>query len=345
MKTSKFILALIFLVRSALFANELPLLDFDKMVSDFILDEKQIMVPGYPDAFNPSIIRWGNGKLLLCFRYRDQVTKVANLIGFAWLNEDFVVEGDPILLTITGDLPLKLSKAQGPRLIKIGNIYYIAYNNSLSDKEPEARRMILAHLHYSKNKFYINEPKLILSYKGDPKHWREKNWSPFDYKGYIHFSYTLDPHQVIKYSKTDNKYTTVAITDGFFDWDLGELHGRTPALLDGDHYIGFFHSWKELKSEQSNGIKKSHFFMGAYRFGNKPPFQLTHISEEPIMGKTFFHAPEYTTWKPLKVIYPGGFVFNEDYIWVVYGRQDHECWVLKMDKKGLINSLAPIYRE
>jgi hypothetical protein len=167
---------------------------------------------------------------------------------------------------------------------------------------------------------------------------------PFDHKGYAHFSYTLDPHRVFRLSKNDNKLSTVGLTGGNINWSesFGEIHGGTPSLKDGDSYFGFFHSWKDLKSIQSKGEKISHFFMGAYLFNEKPPFELTHISDKPIIGKTFFHGPDYETWKPIKAIYPGGFVFTKKHVWVVYGRQDHECWVVKMDKKALIQSLISV---
>ncbi len=318
------------------------LVDFDKMISDFILEERQIVIPGHPFAFNPSILRWVDGKLLLSFRERDPSTGVADLIGFVWLDADFHPVGEASFLMIHRDIPLKISKAQGARIFQVGNIFCIAYNNIISDSEPETRRMIVAHLNYKNRRFFIRNPEFILDYKGDPSHWREKNWSPFDCRGYIHFSYSLNPHRVFKLPKFDNTCATVGLTEANIDWPWGEMRGGSPALFDEDHYLGFFHSWKDLKSVQSNGEKISHYFMGAYRHKKAPPFEITHVSENPIIGKTFFHAPEYPTWKPLKVIYPGGHIFDKKFIWVVYGRQDHECWLVKLDKKALLKSLVPV---
>jgi predicted GH43/DUF377 family glycosyl hydrolase len=82
--------------------------------------------------------------------------------------------------------------------------------------------------------------------------------------------------------------------------------------------------------------------MGAYLFQAGSPFEVTHVSKEPIIGKTFYHSKEYETWKPLKVIYPGGMILNENFVWVVYGKQDHECWIVKMDKKKLLDTLVPL---
>ena len=38
---------------------------------------------------------------------------------------------------------------------------------------------------------------------------------------------------------------------------------------------------------------------------------------------------------------PCGFIANSDYIWVTLGRQDHEIWIIKLDKFKLMQSLVP----
>jgi predicted GH43/DUF377 family glycosyl hydrolase len=266
-------------------------------------------------------------------------------MGFVWLNENFEPESMPTLLKIYGDRPLKISRAQDPRLIRSGDKYYIAYNNILSDDDLETRRMVTAELFYQDNQFYISSPKYHLCFSGDKKNWREKNWSPFDYEGTFHFSYSLNPHRVFLPIEENDSCETIAVTKANVFWNWGELRGGTPALLDGDEYLGFFHSFIDIKTVQSNGEKMSHYFMGAYRFESKPPFSLTQISPEPIIGKQFYTPPQYPTWKPLRVVFPGGLVFDNDAIWVVYGRQDFECWVVKMDKKLLMNSLISVEKD
>jgi hypothetical protein len=83
--------------------------------------------------------------------------------------------------------------------------------------------------------------------------------------------------------------------------------------------------------------------MGAYTFSESPPFPLIRISPEPIMGRGFSSGESYLPyWKPVCVVFPGGFIFDDTSIWLVYGRQDHELWVAKLDKQGLLNSLIPI---
>ncbi len=41
-------------------------------------------------------------------------------------------------------------------------------------------------------------------------------------------------------------------------------------------------------------------------------------------------------------VYPGGFVYDDNYIWVVYGKADCQVWIMKMDKKALLDSLSTV---
>jgi predicted GH43/DUF377 family glycosyl hydrolase len=327
------------LVPLALMAS-LP--DLEKGAHEFVLEEKQISIPGHPGAFNPSIVRWNNGKLLLSFRSWESGVPFPNLIGFVWLTEEFEVEGEPMMLSIYGDRELTVSRAQDPRLIQVGDIYYIVYNNILSDSDLEVRRMVWAPLQYGDKGFFIENPQYITEFEGDIKNWREKNWAPFDLNGKLAFSYSLNPHRVFEPLHGTEECKTLAVTTAQIDWKWGELRGGTPALLEGGEYFGFFHTFIDMKSVQSKGKKISHYFMGAYRFQSEYPYALTQISPEPILGKEFYTPPDYPTWKPLRVVFPGGLIFNDQFIWVVYGRQDFETWVVKMDKKALLESLISV---
>ncbi len=96
-----------------------------------------------------------------------------------------------------------------------------------------------------------------------------------------------------------------------------------------------------MATAQSQGKSIKHYFFGAYTFDSCPPFSISGVSSSPIVGKDFYSGPEYKTVKPLRVVLPCGFVFYDHYVWVVYGKQDHEVWVAKLCKKGLYASLVP----
>ncbi len=82
--------------------------------------------------------------------------------------------------------------------------------------------------------------------------------------------------------------------------------------------------------------------MGAYTFAKEPPFAITAMSQSPIIGKNFYHGPEYTMIKPCRVVFPCGIVIDDQCVWVVFGRQDHEVWMAKLDKRGLYANLIPV---
>jgi len=96
----------------------------------------------------------------------------------------------------------------------------------------------------------------------------------------------------------------------------------------------------DMKSIHSGDQEALHYFIGAYTFDLEPPFAIRKMSPEPIIGHHFYKRETYIPyWKPVRVVFPCGFIFDKDYIWISYGRQDHEIWVVKLDKQGLLDSL------
>lgn len=157
--------------------------------------------------------------------------------------------------------------------------------------------------------------------------------------------YSLLPHCIFHPIFGTGACETVASTQSDFSWDWGVPRGGTQALLDGDHYLAFFHSWKDLPSAQSNGRKISHYVMGAYTFQAHPPFAITAMSPEPIVAENFYRPPYHRTWKPMRCVFPAGMIINENDVWISYGRQDHEIWIAKLDKEKLLQSLVPVTAE
>lgn len=334
---------LIFLILT-FFLSSIPslhaLIDLDAMAQDYVLEMKQIDIPEYPLSLNPSIIRW-KGSLLLCFRIRNPLTNTADRIGLVWLDENFKPKSDPQVLNIKN--PFLPAFPQDPKLLTIGNTLFIVYSNILDkNSKGEFRRMFISSLDERSGTFYASTPVIMKKFVGENPIRREKNWTPFDYKGNMLLAYSLAPHRIFHPLFSKNECDLFALSQGDIEWKWGELRGGTPALLIDGQYLAFFHSSKAMKTKQSNGKMMSHYFMGAYAFSGVPPFEITGISPEPIVGDKFYNGPEYKTWKPLRVVFPGGYVHDDNYIWVVYGREDHEMWVVKLDKKGVMNSLLPV---
>lgn len=318
------------------------IIDLDQTIQKFILDTQKIEIPGCPDAFNPTIIRWKD-KYLMCFRIRDPLTALTHQIGCIWLDDFFKPIGPPTLLSIEFKFLFFPPRTQDPRLISMGEELYILFNDMINFGNSQMRRMYIGKMQCDGTCFFVEEPEVLLHFNGERSDKHEKNWAPFVYGNQLLLSQSINPHHVLRSISESNACETIALThSSLISWEWGELRGGTPALKDGDEYLAFFHSSKDMKTIQSNGQKITHYFMGAYTFKGEPPFNLTKISPEPIVANTFYKEPYYKTWKPIRVVFPSGFIYDDKYIWISYGRQDYEVCIIKLDKEGLYKSLIPV---
>jgi len=203
--------------------------------------------------------------------------------------------------------------------------------------------MWTAKLEFDGKNFQLREKQKLSYYEGENPLRREKNWVPFDYKGSLHLAYSLSPHQIFQPLEGTDCCYTVGTSETNIQWHWGELRGGTPAININERYLSFFHSSIEIPSAHSNGIIVPHYFIGAYIFSKEPPFEITHISRKPIIGKQFYSGEEYPYyWKPVCVVFPCGILAEGNVIWLTYGRQDHEIWIAKIDRVGLLRSLGKV---
>ncbi len=315
------------------------LLDLEKLAQDFVLETKRIQIPGYPGAFNPSVVRYGDA-ILMCFRIRDSRTGTVNKIGLVYLDENLDPIGNVKVLEIRAN-PLQRKCEQDPRLIKVGGRFYVVYSNFMGGVESDVRRVFVSELRCDGDRFYLENPECLSCFEGERKERWEKNWSPFDYHGDVHLAYSVVPHRILR-PIGGGMCETAALTKSSIRWDWGVLRGGTPALEHDGEYLTFFHSCKDMTTANSQGKHLIHYFMGAYTFSLEPPFHIKKFSRKPIFAKGFYSPPYYKTWKPLRVVFPGGFIFDSRHIWVFYGRQDHEICVVKLDKDLFMKSLVPV---
>lgn len=329
-------LALPFFQLSALLRN------LEEPPSSFILETKRLEIPGFPDAFNPSIIPWKD-HFLLSFRFRDRVTGSTNKIGLIETTLAFDLSKEtPFILEIRQSDPLLKEAVEDARLIMVGDELYVVYNNFAWTPTEPNRRVYIGRLAYQDNAFHLLETFPLLSFEGSIDARKEKNWSPFLWNNSLYLIYSLMPHKILKPILGTNSCITEASSDSTIVWPWGTPRGGTQAWLVEGEYLSFFHSVKSMKTVHSEGKEMPHYFMGAYTFASHPPFNITRVSPKPILGKNFYTGPAYQTWKPLRALFPGGFIADDQWIWVFYGRQDHEMWVVKLDKKGLYESLLPV---
>lgn len=239
------------------------LIDLEENRQEFVLKTQKIAIKGFPDAFNPSIIRWNN-QFLMSFRARDLNTGQASLVGLIELDEHFQPINSPQLLYTCG-----LNHIQDARLIVVDNKLYMPFSALF----PCGRRMCVAELFYDGNQFSILKCEPLFHFDGDGRKF-EKNWTPFEYNEYLLFSYSMFPHKVFLPLFGESKCLTVDYTQANESWTWGEVRGGTQAFLIDNQYLAFFHSSIEMASLQSSGKKMPHYFMGAITFENTPPFYI-----------------------------------------------------------------------
>lgn len=321
---------------------------FDNETSDFIIETKQIIIPEHPHAFNPSVIRW-QGRLLLCFREITSLTTrssscpfgCASRLGLVWLDEELNPISQPTML----EFPYQqVHRTEDARLVIVGDDLYIVYSDHIDyDLPGKGCRVFIATILQEAQSFSLNNIECLSQFEGENCFRHEKNWVPFDYFGNILLSYTISPHQVLFPLLGTGYCETFSTSERRIDWQWGELRGGTPAVLVDGQYLGFFHSSQEMCTTYSEGENSLHYFMGAYTFTSHYPFYITQISPRPIFNEDLYRSPPYVPyWKPIRAVFPCGMIVEGDEIWVSFGKQDHEMWIMKIDKARLMNSLISV---
>jgi predicted GH43/DUF377 family glycosyl hydrolase len=331
------------------------LVDLEKFKSEFVLETKKIEIPNHPEAFNASIVSW-RGSLILSFRelplsaeavsnqiYSSSISR----IGLVFLNSDFAVDGEAYILEIPGTVVNGelLSRAEDARLINVDERLYIVYSDNRDEEVTEGRfRMYVGELDFDGRSFSLKSLERLEDFPGESSIRREKNWVPFDYRGNLFLSYSISPHLVFEPFLDDSgSCDFVSLSTPDINWNWGEIRGGTPALRIGSKYLAFFHSSIDMVSVHSEGDKALHYFIGAYTFEKDAPFRITHVSKEPIIGENFYHGKKYPYyWKPVQAVFPCGFVYDGEFIYLSYGRQDHEIWIAKLDREKLLESLIEV---
>lgn len=330
---------LFFLCCATAFGN---LIDFEDNLSEFVLETKRIEIPGFPDAFNPSIISW-RGYTLMSFRYiPDAKRPFTSHLGLCFLDDDFNAIGRPFTLNLRDASIPSPCRAEDARLIIAHDQLYMIYSDNIEEKISKGGfRMHIAELHFEDDQFVAENIERLERYDGENPSIREKNWVPFVHNGDLLLAYSITPHRIFRPSL--DFCDTLFLTHNPISWDWGELRGGTQAHLVDGQYLSFFHSAKKLESTHSDGKTTMHYFIGAYTFSPFPPFTLTQISPHPIVGRNFYRGHSYKPyWGPVNVVFPCGYVWDNDHIWLSFGRQDRECWIAKIDKRGLLRSFMPI---
>lgn len=322
-------------------------MDLEEFPDPWVVELKQIEVPGFPDAFNPSIVRYED-KYLMSFRnIPSRKDSFTSYLGLVFLDANFQIVGEPQILPTRLPGASVPSRAADGRLIWVGKELYIIYDDNEDPVLSKSGfRVFIGKIGWDGERFTLEKTEKITQYEGADPMLREKSWTPFVYESGLLLSYSIVPHRIFAPLLGQSCCDTVAETSATLDWPWGTMRGGTPALQGiaaQNEYLSFFHSSIRMESEQSEGKMMLHYFIGAFTFSPSFPFPITRVSPFPIIAKKFYSGPAHQHyWHPLRVVFPGGFVFDNQYIYLFYGRQDHEIWMAKIEKEGLLKSLIAV---
>ncbi len=309
-------------------------------LNNIVLETKQLILKEFPNAYNPSIIGFRDG-YILTFRYTPyQKNPAISYIGIVLLNDQFDPISNPELLLTRDRNSITQSQSEDARLFSCRDRIFIIYNDNIEKNNPETyerRDIFIAELVYNDDYFSLLPPTKMVCHEKLSQMW-QKNWVPFEWNHVLYLTYSISPHEVMYVNLSTGACYSSYVTFSPIEWRYGTLRGSSAATLVDGEYLAFFHSGTKMASSASNGEQTWHYFMGAYTFSSKPPFETSRISPHPITGPGFYAPSQY--WK--KIIFPGGYIVRDPYIYVAYGRDDGEMWIAKMDKKELMASLVSV---
>lgn len=302
-----------------------------------IIDTKQIKIPGYPNAYNPSLIPYKDG-YLLSFRFisrRPDVVKTdfrtdLSFIGIARLDKKFKVSEKTIQLLHIVSHSQKISlTAEDARLFHIGNRIFIFFNDLPLFQAHDGFAMYFAELIEERGTFVLKEPAKLLKTPFATS--IEKNWSPFVSGNQLYVIYSTQPQIVLEVDLNTGDCQEVVWGNPNLDWNLGIVRGGTPAYPVNDQMLTFFHSSFPAKVSKGRA-----YVMGAYTFDKEPPFSIRTISLTPLGDLSY-----YTQDNSTKVVFPGGLVVQDPYLLVAWGKNDKQIFITTFDKEKLLTSMGP----
>lgn len=313
----------------------------EKKLQKVVVGKKKIQLDAFPNSFNPSLGKTDQG-MLLSFRYSPKPTEPwISFIGVVLLDSNLEPISQPELLHTRLWNNRTPSQSEDARLFSYKGDAYVMFNDNYDVINPssEGRRDIfIAKITFKDGHFIVSEPqRLIHKDKYFSQTW-QKNWVPFEWKDKLFIGYSIIPHEIISPEISNGVCQSLYKTRAKVNWNWGALRGGTPALLVNGEYLAFFHSSIPTISEASHNIKMLHYYMGAYTFSAKPPFQITKMTPLPIISKGFYTKSNYH----LRVIFPGGYVISGSKIYLAYGKDDNEIWVATIDKDLLKEVLLPV---
>lgn len=268
-------------------------------------DFRKANSPGL-DYFNPAIVRRDDGLWLVTRRseVRDGLTYGFNSLMAFKLDENHLPQyGKQITIerAATGE------HFEDPRAMFHAGSWWLSVCNFViyqQSKTWTGAHQIFLEIDRDWQSVRRHDPiygrnaSTLFEQKGD-----EKNWLWFEHDGRLFMIYKTHPHTVVGW---DDRIvaTEELITDTWHPgWKHGEPRGGTAPIRLGDEYVSFFHSsmpWLAGKRQ---------YFMGAYTFAARPPFEVTAVTPEPLLAGSI--DDPWSPGKPL-VVFPCAALYDSD---------------------------------
>lgn len=301
-----------------------------------VLSTHTLSIPGYPDAYNPSLLAYQDG-YLLSFRYTSRLPDLirqtrtdASFIGLARLDAQCRVIPESVQLLSIQSYSSKYSlSAEDARLLRFQNEIYLFFNDRPST-ESSGFAMYFAKIREEKGGFTLQEPAKPLRYPFAVS--VEKNWSPFTTDDKLYVIYADHPRTILEVDPHTGNCHEITKAPFPASWDLGEIRGGTQAYRVGPFFLTFFHSCFPASTPKNRA-----YVMGAYLFDPTPPFTVRSLIPLPLGT-----VPDYTQKNPQKVVFPCGLVVQEDKLLVTWGKSDNQMQLTVFDRNQLLQCMQPV---
>jgi predicted GH43/DUF377 family glycosyl hydrolase len=313
------------------------------LTNDSIINTTDISIPGYPNAYNPSLIPYEEG-YLLSFRvkyydFASYIRKLCNVrtdyLGLVKLNRQLKICGEPYLLDLQSYDDTLSHSAQDARLFKLGQKVLLFFNDYGATRHRSSYALYVTELIEKEGQLQPKQRAKQLKYENMIS--IEKNWIPFVAAGKLFLIYSGQPHLILEPNLESGTCQRVASTDITTPWKWGEIRGGAPAAAVDEGLLTFFHSSQELPALSFFGQKTGrNYAMGAYIFENTYPFTIRKITPTPL-GQ----VEDYVKNNRRKVVFPSGMVIDEEVIHVAWGKNDTNICISTFDKEKLISGMIP----
>ncbi len=309
---------------------------------DVITDTKEIIVPGCFDIFNPGVVAYEDGYLMLAkVKKNDIISKIKrkltknypNKLSFIKLDAEF----NPIIINGNAICTEHSTFGGDPRLIKIGDDIYCLYFDRVIKENKNVIRMFVCKLIECEGRFELIEKK-ELKFKEAEKYYNlgltsnsvEKNWTPFVFNGKLYLIYLISPHVIIEPNLDNGECKEIVANKNEPIWNYGMASGGTPAIEYSDGYLSFFHTHAiglkpfSFFNKERYKIGQGVYIFGAYMFSKQYPFNIIRSTEFPLTGKSLYNGRR-------KIIFPTSLIVNDDNIYLLYGKDDAKIFISKID--------------